>query len=80
MPKLIRSGTNPISANVHWLGRLLAITVLMVGLAWYGRRFFSSNPSFKSSDLTKVGVVATPVLLIILTTVAATWWKILGLL
>ena len=34
---------------------------------------------FKASDLTKVGVVATPVLLAILVLVAAVWWKILGL-
>jgi len=34
---------------------------------------------FKSSDLTKVGIVATPILLIILGLVAGTWWKILGL-
>ena len=34
---------------------------------------------FKASDLTRVGVVATPILLIILVLVASTWWKILGL-
>jgi len=34
---------------------------------------------FKASDLTKVGVVATPILLLILIIVASTWWKILGL-
>jgi len=34
---------------------------------------------FKASDLTKVGVVATPILLGILILVAAIWWKILGL-
>ncbi len=34
---------------------------------------------FKASDLTKVGLVATPILLIILIIVASTWWKILGL-
>jgi len=34
---------------------------------------------FKSSDLTKVGLVATPILLGILILVAAVWWKILGL-
>ncbi|MBW2646938.1 MAG: DASS family sodium-coupled anion symporter, partial [Deltaproteobacteria bacterium] len=35
---------------------------------------------FKASDLTRVGVVATPILLSILIAVAATWWKVLGLL
>jgi sodium-dependent dicarboxylate transporter 2/3/5 len=35
---------------------------------------------FKSSDLTKVGLVATPILLSLLVVVAATWWKILGLI
>ncbi|RJQ56284.1 MAG: DASS family sodium-coupled anion symporter [Desulfobacteraceae bacterium] len=34
---------------------------------------------FKSSDLTKAGAVATPVLLGILVLVAGVWWKILGL-
>ncbi|MBW1758890.1 MAG: DASS family sodium-coupled anion symporter [Deltaproteobacteria bacterium] len=34
---------------------------------------------FKAADLTKVGVVATPILLCILVCVAAVWWKILGL-
>jgi sodium-dependent dicarboxylate transporter 2/3/5 len=34
---------------------------------------------FKSADLTKAGVVATPVLLAVLVAVAAVWWQILGL-
>ncbi len=34
---------------------------------------------FRASDITKVGLVATPVLLGILILVAAVWWKILGL-
>ncbi|MFO7599505.1 MAG: DASS family sodium-coupled anion symporter [Candidatus Desulfacyla sp.] len=34
---------------------------------------------FKASDLTKVGLVATPILLAILILVAASWWKVLGL-
>lgn len=34
---------------------------------------------FKASDLTKVGFVATPILLIILILIASTWWKILRL-
>ncbi len=34
---------------------------------------------FKASDLTKVGLVATPILLGILILVAATWWSVLGL-
>jgi sodium-dependent dicarboxylate transporter 2/3/5 len=34
---------------------------------------------FKASDLTKVGAVATPVLLGVLVLVVAAWWKILGL-
>lgn len=35
---------------------------------------------FKSSDLTKVGLIATPVLLTILVVVVTVWWKILGLI
>jgi len=34
---------------------------------------------FRSFDLTRVGLVATPVLLAVLVLVAAVWWKILGL-
>jgi sodium-dependent dicarboxylate transporter 2/3/5 len=34
---------------------------------------------FKSSDLTKAGAVATPVLVGVLVLIAAAWWKILGL-
>ncbi len=34
---------------------------------------------FKASDLTKVGAVATPVLLIVLILAVSVWWKILGL-
>ncbi len=34
---------------------------------------------FRASDLTKAGLVATPILLCILVVVAAVWWKILGL-
>jgi len=34
---------------------------------------------FRSSDLTKAGAVATPILLGILVLVASVWWKILGL-
>ena len=35
---------------------------------------------FKSSDLTKLGLVTTPVLLTMLVVVAAVWWRILGLI
>ncbi len=35
---------------------------------------------FKSSDLTKLGMVATPILLTMLVAVAAVWWRILGLI
>jgi sodium-dependent dicarboxylate transporter 2/3/5 len=34
---------------------------------------------FKSTDLTKAGAVATPILLAILVLVAAVWWNLLGL-
>jgi sodium-dependent dicarboxylate transporter 2/3/5 len=38
-----------------------------------------SYRQFKSSDLTKAGLVATPVLLATLVLVCAIWWKVLGL-
>jgi len=34
---------------------------------------------FKAADLTKAGLVATPLLLTILVVVAAVWWGVLGL-
>jgi sodium-dependent dicarboxylate transporter 2/3/5 len=34
---------------------------------------------FKSSDITRAGLVATPILLTILVVIAAVWWKFLGL-
>lgn len=34
---------------------------------------------FKAADLTKVGLVATPILLVILILAASTWWRVLGL-
>jgi sodium-dependent dicarboxylate transporter 2/3/5 len=39
-----------------------------------------SYRQFRSVDLTKVGLVATPVLLLLLLTSAGIWWSILGLL
>jgi sodium-dependent dicarboxylate transporter 2/3/5 len=38
-----------------------------------------SFKQFKSGDVTRAGLVATPVLLVLLVLVAAVWWKILGL-
>jgi sodium-dependent dicarboxylate transporter 2/3/5 len=38
-----------------------------------------SYRQFKSSDLTKAGLVATPVLLTALIVICAVWWKLLGL-
>jgi len=38
-----------------------------------------SFKEFKASDITRAGLVATPILLILLIFVAAIWWKILGL-
>ena len=34
---------------------------------------------FKASDITKAGIVATPILLVLLIIVASVWWKVLGL-
>lgn len=38
-----------------------------------------SFKQFKAADITRAGLVATPVLLVLLITVASVWWKILGL-
>jgi sodium-dependent dicarboxylate transporter 2/3/5 len=39
-----------------------------------------SYRQFKSFDLTKVGLVATPLLLLLLVIVASVWWRIVGLI
>ena len=39
-----------------------------------------SYRQFKSFDLTKVGLIATPILLILLVLVAASWWRVVGLI
>jgi len=38
-----------------------------------------SFKQFKAADITRAGLVATPVLLILLVIVASVWWKVLGL-
>ena len=38
-----------------------------------------SYRQFKASDLTKAGLLATPILLGLLILVAVTWWKLIGL-
>jgi hypothetical protein len=45
-----------LSAGTRWLVAAFAVTLmtlLMIALAWYGRRFFSSSLSFSLSDLTQ---------------------------
>ena len=38
-----------------------------------------SFKQFKAADITRAGLVATPVLLLVLVIVASVWWKIIGL-
>ncbi len=38
-----------------------------------------SFKQFKAADITRAGLVATPILLVLLVIVAAVWWKVLGL-
>jgi solute carrier family 13 (sodium-dependent dicarboxylate transporter), member 2/3/5 len=61
-----------------WLGMATSFAMLLV-IGCPPNAIAYSYRYFKSSDLTKVGLVATPVLLGILILVAGVWWKILGL-
>jgi di/tricarboxylate transporter len=76
IPMAQLEGINPVVLALC-LGMATSFAMLLVigcppNAIAYNYRFF------KSSDLTKAGAVATPVLLGILVLVAAVWWKILG--
>ena len=77
IPMAQMEGVNPTILALC-LGQATSFAMLLVigcppNAIAYSYRFF------KASDLTKVGAVATPVLLLALVIVAAIWWKILGL-
>jgi len=77
IPMALLEGVDP-TVLALCLGTATSFAMLLVigcppNAIAYSYRYFSA------SDLTKVGAVATPILLAILIAVAAIWWKILGL-
>ena len=78
IPMAQLEGVNPIILALC-LGMATSFAMLLV-IGCPPNAIAYSYRYFKSSDLTKVGLVATPVLLTVLVLVAAVWWKILGLI
>ncbi len=57
----------------------IAISAMLLVIGCPPNAISYSHRQFKALDLTKAGLVATPILLGLLVAVAAVWWKILGL-
>ena len=77
IPMAILEGVDP-TVLALCLGTATSFAMLLV-IGCPPNAIAYSYRYFKAADLTKVGVVATPVLLSVLILVAATWWKFLGL-
>jgi len=77
IPMAILEGVDP-TVLALCLGTATSFAMLLV-IGCPPNAIAYSYRYFKAADLTKVGVVATPVLLGILILVASVWWKILGL-
>ncbi|MBU1344334.1 MAG: DASS family sodium-coupled anion symporter [Proteobacteria bacterium] len=78
IPMAQLEGVNPVILALC-LGMATSFAMLLV-IGCPPNAIAYSYRYFKSSDLTKVGLVATPILLTLLVIVAGTWWKILGLI
>lgn len=77
IPMAQLEGVNPVVLSLC-LGTATSFAMLLV-IGCPPNAIAYSYKYFKASDLTKVGAVATPILLCILIIVASVWWKILGL-
>jgi len=77
IPMAQLEGVNPIVLALC-LGTATSFAMLLV-IGCPPNAIAYSFRYFKSSDITKAGLVATPILLTILVVIAALWWKILGL-
>jgi sodium-dependent dicarboxylate transporter 2/3/5 len=77
IPMAHLEGVNPVVLALC-LGTATSFAMLLV-IGCPPNAIAYSYRYFKSADLTKAGALATPVLLLVLIFVAATWWKILGL-
>lgn len=78
IPMAQLEGVNPVILALC-LGMATSFAMLLV-IGCPPNAIAYSYRYFKSSDLTKLGLVATPVLLTVLIVVASVWWKILGLI
>ena len=77
IPMARLEGVNPIVIALC-LGMATSFAMLLV-IGCPPNAIAYSYKYFKASDLTKAGLVATPVLLTVLIIVASVWWRILGL-
>jgi len=77
IPMAVMEGVDP-TVLALCLGTATSFAMLLV-IGCPPNAIAYSYRYFKASDLTKVGLVATPVLLTILIVVASVWWKFLGL-
>jgi len=77
IPMAILEGVDP-TVLALCLGTATSFAMLLV-IGCPPNAIAYSYRYFKAADLTKVGVVATPILLGVLVLVAAIWWKFLGL-
>ena len=78
IPMAQLEGVNPVILALC-LGMATSFAMLLV-IGCPPNAIAYSYRYFKSSDLTKVGLVATPILLTVLVVVAAVWWNMLGLI
>jgi sodium-dependent dicarboxylate transporter 2/3/5 len=77
IPMALMEGVDP-TVLALCLGMATSFAMLLV-IGCPPNAIAYSYRHFKAVDLTKAGLVATPVLLTILIAVCAVWWKILGL-
>ena len=77
IPMAQLEGVNPIVLALC-LGTATSFAMLLV-IGCPPNAIAYSFRYFKSSDITRAGLVATPILLTILVVIAAVWWKFLGL-
>jgi len=77
IPMAIREGVDP-TVLALCLGTATSFAMLLV-IGCPPNAIAYSYRYFKATDLTRVGVVATPILLAVLVLVASIWWKFLGL-
>jgi sodium-dependent dicarboxylate transporter 2/3/5 len=78
IPMAILEGVDP-TVLALCLGTATSFAMLLV-IGCPPNAIAYSYRYFKAADLTKVGIFATPILLVVLVLVAATWWKFLGLI